>query len=246
VLLYAWLDTDGPGYAPKVIAAINEIDQPGLTPDVQARFRLIRAHALATQGDGRQAASLALEALITLDWPPAYHNSVRAGALAWQRRWDEAADSYEKAMEAFEISGQPIERTGAQIALADTLLEIGDTDRALAEAEGALLAAGCSINQAHVAFAESLIGRALLATGDWEAGTAWLGVALNSLEGLGWMRSEAVLALTRLKAVHNLGTEAINRLGISLEKARFDAEWHTDRLRSEDLAAELASLSHTV
>jgi tetratricopeptide (TPR) repeat protein len=246
VLFYAWLDTDGPGYASKVIAAIDEIDQPGLTPDVRARFRLVRAHALAAQGDGRQAASLALEALTTLNWPPAYRSSIRAGALAWQRRWDEAADSYKKAMEAFETAGQPIERTGAQIALADTLLEMGDADRALAEAEGALLAAGRSINQAHVAFAESLIGRTLLATGDWEAGAAWLGVALNSLEGLGWMRSEAMLALARLRAVHSLGVEAMSRLGISLEKARFDAEWHTDRLRSEDLAAELASLSRAV
>lgn len=245
-LLYAWLDTDGPGYAPKVIEAAAEITGGALPPDVQARFGLVRAHALAAGGDGQQAAALAAQALATLDWPLAYHSSIRASTLAWQERWCDAAAGFRDAMAAFEAAGQIIERTGAQIALADALLEMGEADRALVEAEGALLAAGRSINQAQVGFAQGLIGRVLLATGDWEAAAAWLGVALNSLDGLGWMRSEAALALARLRAVHSLGFEAINRVSVSLETARFDAEWRIDRLRSEDLAAELASLSRAI
>ncbi len=47
VLLMAWLETDGPGYAGEVEAALGEFSPDGLAPDLAARMGLVRSFQIS-------------------------------------------------------------------------------------------------------------------------------------------------------------------------------------------------------
>lgn len=234
-LLYAWLETDGPGYAGNVSAALDEFPPDGLTPDLVARFSLVRAHCLAATGQGEAALPLALQSLPALEWPKAYQHNLRASALGWAGRHTEALREYRAAIRGFDELGHSIERNSARLGQAEALLALGRVDEALTALEEALDAAERSINQAHMGCAQGLTGRALLASGDMEGAAAWFGAALETLNGLGWLRTEVEYALARARALHGLaGTEA--------QAALEEAERRARRLRSGDLQREVEEL----
>jgi tetratricopeptide (TPR) repeat protein len=243
-LLLAWLDTDGPGYSADVLAAVEEIPRREVTPDVAARFDLVRAHALAACGEGDLAARTALAALPPLRWPPAYEHSLKGSTLLWTDRPEEAADAFRAAIEEFEGAGQHVERTGAAMGLSEALLALGDLDAALTTLDAAHEEMQRSINQAHIAQARGLMGRILLATDAPGDAVGWLDAALDAFDGLGWDRAEAETAVLRLYALRQTG----HARGARWKAALWEAEQAVGRLRDggrgSGLADELNALSN--
>jgi tetratricopeptide (TPR) repeat protein len=243
-LLAAWLDTDGPGYSADVLAAVEEIPRHAVTPDVAARFDLVRANALAACGEGDHAARTALAALPALRWPPAYQYSLKGSTLLWTARPDDAADAFRAAIEKFEGAGQHVERTGAVMGLGEALLALGELDDALATLDAAHEETQRSINRAHVAQARGLLARVLLAMESPRDAADWLDVALDAFDGLGWDRAEAETAVLRLYALRQAGRAR----GATWEAALWEAERAIGRLRDggrgSDLADELDAFSN--
>ncbi len=234
-LLYAWLETDSPGYAGDVSAALDEFPPDRLTPDLAARFSLVRAHCLAATRQGEAALSLALRSLPALEWPEAYQHNLRASALGWAGRHTEALEAYRAAIRAFDELGHSIERNGARLGQAEALLALGRADEALAVLEEVLNAAERSINRAHAGCAQGLTGRALLVSGDLEGAAAWFGAALETLDGLGWLRTEAEYGLARARALHGIASA-------EAQAAVEAAERRARRLRSGDLRQAVEEL----
>jgi tetratricopeptide (TPR) repeat protein len=242
-LLSAWLDTDGPGYSTDVLAAAGEVPQREVTPDVAARFDLVRAHALAACGEGDSAARTALAALPALRWPPAYQDNLRGSTLLWTDRPEEAAGAFRAAIDEFEGAGQGVERAGAVMGLGEALLALGDLDDALATLDAAHEQTQRSINRAHVAQVRGLVGRVLLAMEAPGDAAGWLDASLDAFDGLGWDRAEAETAVIRLVALRQAGRGR----GKTWEAALWEAERAVGRLRDEGrgsgLADELSALS---
>lgn len=237
-LLMDWLETDGPGYAGEVEAALDAEPSNRLAPDLAGRFGLVRAHCLAARGDGQAALALALRSLPPLEWPEAYQHSLRAGALGWAGRHADALESYRLALRGLEALGHSIERDGARLGLAESHLALGHSDEALSVLEEARHAAERSINRAHGGLAKGLTGQALLEAGATREAAGWLEQALEAFDGLGWLRTEAEFALRRVKALHAAGED-----GAACRAALEDASQRAQRLRSRDLHAEVAALA---
>jgi hypothetical protein len=241
-LLGAWLEVDGPGYVADVSDALDELPQAGMPPDVRTRFAIIRARCLAVRGDGEAALRLALEGLHTLEWPEPFEHSLRATALGWAGRHDEAVSSYRAAMDGYRGPGMAIERVGAQLGMVEALLALGRVDEALHLLDAVVEPARGSINRAQAGTAEGLTGQALLAQGSPADAANWLAAALGTLDGLGWLRSEAEFALRRVEALSVAGT---GRSSEAWRAAVDDAATRIGRLRRESggtLGARLAQL----
>lgn len=237
-LLDAWLSTDGRGYAPAVITAIDEIGDEGLPSDIAARLAIVRAcaEALLDPASGAAAYQTLLAIVPTLPWERAYCLRLGALGLTWAGRYDDAAADYEAAMNQFEAMGLRISANDSRLAMGETLIQAGDAGTALEVLRAALSAADRLPNRAHVGMAQGGIGRALMMTGQFAEGYDCLGEALGTLKGLGWLRVEAEIAMARAQAAITAGL----------------ADWQADvgdvyrrveRLRSTDLRAKLESLA---
>jgi tetratricopeptide (TPR) repeat protein len=240
VALYAWLSTDGPGYAGPVIEALDEVPAAGLPRDVVARFGLVRAHALAHLGRGEEAARAAAVSVPYLEWPRAFELCAAADSLLWRGRWDQAAHAYRQAARAFDQHRWTVEANATLLGSLEAALRAGDLAEALRALPPVVERVERGINQAHRGMAYGLHGRALLAQGAPDEAAAWLELALAALDGLGWLRLEAELALSLLKAIVMAGLPVHHPWR---EQARTDAEARTLRLASRDLDVELEALA---
>ncbi len=239
MLLYAWLETDGPGYAAEVIEVLDELQPDSMGKDLAARFNMLRARALSQGESPKEAAQLMLAQLSYLDWPRPYHDNLRACAASWMGRLDEALIGYEAAQRGFDAMGFTIEGNEARLSLGATLLSMGENEKGLEVLRATHSAAAHTLNRAHVGMAEGAIGKALVQLGQHEAADRWFGSALERLEDLGWWRSEGEIALERLKAGHQLRQETDSDQREAWER---DARRRIMRLRSNDLQDELESL----
>ncbi|HEC21403.1 MAG TPA: tetratricopeptide repeat protein [Chloroflexi bacterium] len=239
MLFYAWLETDGPGWASDVLAALEEIPRHALPPDLALRHDLLSVSCLAWGGQPDEALARLLALLPALDWPRPYHHSLRADALAQAGRLEEALADYEAAMRGFERMGYAIDGNAARLGLGDALVKLGRPDEGLEVLRAALARAERLPNRAHIGLAAGLLGQAQARRNALDEADEWLRRALETLDGLGWLRLEARFALDRLdlcrRAGCNPGAEA-------WQAARDDAARRVARLRSDDLKRELKAL----
>jgi tetratricopeptide (TPR) repeat protein len=237
-LLFAWLDTDGPGYAAEVLAAFNEM--PGYLPrDLAVRFKILHVYDLMHGGATEEALAMIFAILSELgeDWPRPFHHFMRADALARVGRLEEALADYRTAMQGFNRMGHTIEGVAMQINAGSTLVEMGRVEEGLEALEAAYSAAGRSLNRAHVGMAQGAIGGALTRLECYAEAVEWFTGALGTLDGLGWLRLEAELALERLRVARQWGGAA-ERWGAW----ESDAWRRVGYLRSTDLRDELAGI----
>lgn len=236
-LFFIWLDIDGPGYAPDVLAALGA-DCADLPRDLALRFELLRAYALMQNGDGQDALTLILATLPELgdDWPQPFRHAMRGDALAGVGRLEEALADYRLAMRGFGSLGHFIEATAIHISIGGTLVRLGNAAQGLKTLHAAYSAATHSLNQAHVGQAQGEAARALADLGHHRAAIEQYSAALDALEGLGWLRLEAELALERLKIVRQAGANELQ------EQWEADARRRVHRLRSTDLQHFLAEI----
>jgi tetratricopeptide (TPR) repeat protein len=239
ILLYAWLETDGPGYADDVLQAVDEAVLRGPEADITRRYRLLQARGLAQNGSAEEAATLILSLLPELDWPGAHIHSLRADALALNGRTTEAIASYRAALAGFEATGEALEANSARLGLGEALVEADQIDEGLGQAQTAHQAASRLPNKLHRGLAARLIGRALAEKGRCAEAQEWVENALNEIEGLGWLRTEAALALEHVSVLRQAGiNDQSARWKASVQHARRLA----GRLRSGDLKEELDRL----
>jgi tetratricopeptide (TPR) repeat protein len=239
ILLYAWLETDGPGYADDVLQAAGEAILAGPDADITRRYRLVQARGLAQNGSVEEAATLILSLLPELDWPPAHVHSLRADALALNDRLPEAIDSYRAALSGFEAAGDRLEANSARLGLGETLIQADRPDDGLSLAQTAHQAASRLPNRLHRGLAARLIGRALAEKGRCVEAQEWAEKAINEIEGLGWLRTEAALALEYVTILRQAG---IDEQSARWEASVQNARRHAGRLRSGDLTEELDRL----
>jgi tetratricopeptide (TPR) repeat protein len=239
MLLYAWLDTDGPGYAVDVLAAVAEIEQMELERDLARRFDLVRAQCLSAMGQGEEAFETITALLPDLNWPPPYHHSLRAGALAGINRLEEALSEYRKAHRGFQAINHAIECNEARLGIGETLLRLGRTQEGLGELRAALSNAQHGLNRAHIGRAQALIGRGLAQQGQYGKAVGWFAAGLEMLNELGWWRTEAEFAVERLKAMQDMGFAPNTETWID---GYHDAARRVERLPSTDLSESLAEL----
>ncbi len=239
MLFYSWLETDGPGYAGDVMAALAEIPTGSMPDDLAARFALIHARCLALTGASQEVMSLVTGVLPALDWPPPYQHSAQAGALASIGRWEAALAAYRAAIRGFDGPAYTLDRTAAQLGLGETLIALGRLDEAARLLEQTYHAAQRSINRAHVAGAQALIGRVAAARGQHQLALTWFEAALDTFSGLGWLRSEAEIAVQRLTTWTAAGADE----GSEAWKLAWEDAWRRSRrLRSTDLEAKIETL----
>lgn len=237
-LLYAWLETDGPGYAPDVLSVLDELSPDLLAKDLATRFALLRTYGMAYCGAPDEALALVFSLLPELsDWPPPFHHALRGEALGRVGRLDEALAEYEQAERGFEELGYVIERNATRLGMGDMLVRTERAEEGLRVLRAALSAAKHGINRATTGVAQGLIGKALAAQGQPGEALDWFTMALETLDGRGWLRTEAEFSLERLKALQ------------LTDGHRYATRWQADarqrigRLRSTDLQRELATLS---
>lgn len=231
-LLATWLDIDGPGYLEHIAAALDEIPSEEMPRDLRARFEGVRARCEALAGDGEGARTRWLAALPHLDWPRHYVAAAQADSLLWVGRYAEAAALYEQAAAGFDADHLSIEGNAVRLARAESLLLGGHPPAAERVARLALQAAQRSINRAQVGMAEGLLGRAAAAQGQPDEAAVWTERALAALDGLGWWRLEAEIAVGYVARLAALGDVA------GVEAARATAAWCIHRL-GPDSQAEL-------
>lgn len=238
-LLYAWLDTDGPGYAVDVLAAVAEIDQNGLEGDLARRFDLVRAQCLAAMGENQEAFEITTALLPDLDWEMPYHHILRAGVLAGVNRLEEALNEYRAAHRGFREINHTIASNDAQLGIGDMLLRLDRTQEGLDELRAVLSSAQRGLNRSHIGLAQALIGRGLAQQRKYGKAVGWFTAGLETLNGLGWWRTEAEIAVEKLKAMHDMGFTSDNDTWI---EGYHDATWRVERLPSIDLNEELMAL----
>lgn len=240
MLLGAWLDVDGPGYREHVEAALDKLPSGDLSRDLRARFEGVRARCEALAGQGESARDRWLAAVPRLDWPRCYVEAAQADTLVWVGRHDEAAKLYASAETGFERLRLPIERNGVRLGRAETLLSGGYIGMAEKVARQALHTAQRSINRGQVGRAEGLIGQILLERRLAGEAAIWLERALGALDGRGWWRLEAELAVAYVAALARSGDVA------GVEGARATAAWCIRRLgpaSQVELEAQLEAVS---
>jgi tetratricopeptide (TPR) repeat protein len=239
LMLYAWLETDRVGYSQAVGDVVGEMKGITLPGDLQARFQLVEAYALAALGDGARARSLALETLPHFDWPRPHREMLQAAALAWVGRWGDALRLYRSAANGFDREALTLDRNAALLAAADMMLAQAQYRDAAALVEEALPLIEPSINAAHLAEASRLLAESCLGQNDAAEATGYYDRALERLAGLGWRRTEAEIALRRLEVYRSLGMQSR------------PSEWYTaceetrrwlDQLRSTDLYTRLDAI----
>lgn len=240
-LLYAWLDTDGPGYAHDVIQAVEESPN-SLPPDLALRLDVLRMYALLSSSDVKQARDLLAETLPKLgpDWLPPFRHSMMADLHVESHEYHDALYHYRHARQGFEQMNHTILSTAMQIGIGGALIEMEEYEAAQQALREALSAAERSLNRAHVGFALGQMGKALGMAGDHQAGIDYLNRALETLDGLGWQREEAEYALTRLRFAKYAG------VAIPLEqwdRWKQDAHRRVMALRSTDLRGALSEIS---
>lgn len=240
ILLYAWLETDGPGYADDVLQAIDESVSTGLSADIGRRYKLLQSRCLAQGGAAKEAATLILSLLPDLDWPPGYIHSLRADALVLNERLPEALTSYRAALSDFEARGDQLEANGTRLSLGETLIQADRPDEGLTLGQKAHQAAQRLPNRLHRALAGKLIGRALAEMGDYGEAQAWYANAMDEIEGLGWSRTEATLSL---EYVSLLKRAEVDRQSTEWKVGVLNARRLCDALRSDDLGEELNRLA---
>jgi tetratricopeptide (TPR) repeat protein len=239
ILLYAWLETDGPGYADDVLQAIGESASTGLSADIGQRYKLLQARCLAQKGSAQEAATLILSLLPGLDWPPGYIHSLRADALALNERLPEAITSYRAALSDFEAGGEQMEANSTRLGLGESLIQANRPDEGLSLGQQAHQAAQRLPNRLHRALAAKLIGGALAEKGEYGDAQAWYANAMDEIEGLGWPRTEALLGLEYVSL--------LKRVGIDGESSEWKVGVQNARrligtLRSDDLGEALNRL----
>ncbi len=239
MLLYAWLDTDGPGYAMDVLAAAEEIDQMELERDLIRRFDLVRAQCLALLGQSQEAFEIITASLSDLDWPEPYHHSLRAGALVGVDRLEEALGEYQEAHRGFQKINHEIECNEAHLGIGETLLRLCRTQEGLDELRAALSRTQRGLNRAHIGRAQALIGRGLAQQGQYGKAVGWFAAGLETLDGLGWWRTEAEFAVEKLKAMQAMGFTSNTD---TWNAGYLDAAWRVERLPSVDLSEALVAL----
>jgi hypothetical protein len=106
-------------------------------------------------------------------------------------------------------------------------------------AENVLLQAGDLPNQAHIGIGLGLLGASLIHQDMRNEGLGCLTVSLETLEGLGWLRTEAEIALQRLTICQEKEKTTPGQI---CEGTIADAERLVYRLRSDDLLTQLESL----
>ncbi len=227
-----WLATDGPGYAPQVLQSLKDPALHTVGLDARARFALIRARALATLGQGEAAADLVNAQLNMLDWPEPYLISLRGESLLWQARYGEAAVQLELATAGFAELGMLAEHGNVQLTLAEAQAGQHQYDKALETLETTIASATKTVNQSNVGHALGQMGMVLRQMGNSRQAVASCQEALTHLDGLGWLRSEALYAMEILFA--QVGGETVID-----HTARLQAEKKVFRLLSTDLAEEL-------
>jgi len=238
MVLGAWLNVDGRGYAADVLANLDEIAISTLPTDIAVRMKLIKARALAELDDVPEAVATQLEALPDLDWPEPYHIMLKAQTLTWQQRHAESLVLYNNARRIFGEFGMRIESNDMRISAGATLTELNRIDEALEVLEEAMMATEQTVNRAQMGIALGLLGEAFLKNGQANEAAGCCSTALDLLDGLGWLRTEAEYALTYLDALEHKG----KRSGDTWVQAFEDAQRRVYSLRSTDLHHRLDRL----
>jgi exonuclease VII small subunit len=239
ILLYAWLEVDGPGYADDVLQAVDESALHGLNADITRRYRLLQARGLAQNGSVEEAAALIVSLLPGLDWPSAHLHSLRADALALNDRLPEAIASYRAALSGFEAAGDQLEANSTRLDLGEALLQAGQPEEGLSLARTAYQAASRLPNRLHRGLAARLTGKALAEQAHYAEAHQWVEKAQSEVEGLGWLRTEAVIALENASILKQADAD---RLSAQWKTSIQDARRRIEKLRSDDLKEELARL----
>lgn len=241
-LLHAWLDTDGPGFAPTVLESLDS-SSAQLPTDLGLRFTLLQATSLMRLGQGDRAYELMQGVLARpeLDWPAPYHHALRADALQHVGRLDDALAEAEAAITGFVEMGYPIEANGMRLQTADLLLQLDRSGDALERIDEALSSAERLPNRAHMGMARGLLGRALACVGDPGGALNALKKALDTLDGLGWLRHEAELSL----AGYEVACRASSVGPRQRDQWQADTEARVRRLHSTDLQAAYRRLAQS-
>jgi hypothetical protein len=142
----------------------------------------------------------------------------------WVGRYGEAAALYERAAKGFDADHLSIEGNAARLGRAEALLLGRHPPAAEKAARLALQTAQRSINRAQVGMAEGLLGRTTAAQGQHEEAAVWTERSLGALDGLGWWRLEAEIAVGYVERLGALGDVA------GVEAARATAAWCIRRL----------------
>lgn len=238
-LLHAWLNTDGPGYATDVLAAVAETDQMGLETDLAQRFDMVRAGCLSALGQYQEAFKIISTLLAELDWPPPFRRSLHAGVLAGIDRLEDALREYREAFRGFREINHTIDANETQLLIGDTLLRLGRTQEGLDELRAALSSTQRGLNRSHIGQAQALIGRGFAQIGQYGKAVGWFTAGLETLKSLGWWRTEAEFAVERLRAMHDMGFTPNTDTWI---EGYHDAACRVERLPSTDLREALLAL----
>lgn len=235
-LLHAWLEADAPGKAELVLAAAEKASAELTARDMIARYDVVRSRCLAQLGRTDEALDVFHGALATLDWANAFYLGHRGSIAEAAGDLEQAADDYTSAIAAFDLLGHHIEANGTRIGLGNVQARMGQLDPAITTLTEALNAAEHGINRAHVGMAQGALGQACLLAEYPDVAGEWFEVALASLDGLGWARYEAEIAVERVATLKALGrpqawTDAVDA-----------AERRVDTLKATDLQARLSRL----
>ncbi|NDJ54447.1 MAG: tetratricopeptide repeat protein, partial [Chloroflexi bacterium] len=180
------------------------------------------------------AINLVQQVVTGLDWPQPYLDSLIGDTLFWQDRLAEAKAHFLTAAEGFDQLGYTLEANQARVAAAEVLLQAGDLDEAEGLFTTALAHAGRSINPMHQGLAQAGLGKVYEALGRFGEAQDSFRQALKILNGLGWWRLEAEIALHTLQVSHRQ-TPHWQR---DFDRVR----GYVQRLPSTDLQAQLDEL----
>ncbi|NDJ34880.1 MAG: hypothetical protein GYB64_09445 [Chloroflexi bacterium] len=232
VMLYAWLATDGPGYASTALDTLAQLRT--VDNESAARADLLRAHCLAHQGRGAEGSQTLNRLAAELDWPAPYLHSLRGTSLLWQERYPEALHAFERALSGFGEFAMLHECNEIRLAIANLHLDAGDYQASIHAAEQLLVRASDTGNDGHLGLGLAVLGSALHRHGQWLEAIGCLTVALETLYGRGWLRDEAEIALERITICGKLDDHHLCDETIHAEAAQ-----RVYRLRSTDLIDRL-------
>lgn len=236
MLLHAWLDADAPGKVETALAAANKARDGLTSPEITARYDVLRSRCLAQLGRTDEALDAFHGALATLDWHSAFYLGYRGSIAEAAGEREQAADDYVNAIAALDALGHRIEANGIRISLGHVQAQMGQFDAAFETLTTTLNAAENDINHAHVGMTQGALGQVCLLAGEPDAASEWFDVALDNLDGLGWARYEAEIAVERVATL-----KALNKPQ-SWDRAVDAAFRRAEALRADDLQARLSEL----
>jgi tetratricopeptide (TPR) repeat protein len=236
ILLHAWLEVDAPGKAKPVLAAADKARAELASPDMIARYDVLRSRCLTQLGRMDEALDVFHGTLAALDWSSAYYLGHRGSIADAAGDLEQAADDYANAIAAFEALGHRIEANGTRIGLGHVQARMGQLDDAIGTLTTALNVAENTINRAHIGMAQGALGRVCRLAGYHAEADEWFDVALGSLNGLGWARYEAEIAVDRVATLKALGKPH------GWDDAARIATDRVEALNAADLKAQLADL----